>query len=250
MLSCYADSWLFVSATLSVNDSFDFFKTALGLDKAIPTLTVNSPFDYPNHAVIHIAEHLPDPNQPDFISELVKLAQPVLQKTRGRAFMLFTSHRNLNEAAELMADSGFNLFIQGEMPKAQLIDAFMQSKNAVLLGTVSFWEGVDVAGEKLSCVIIDKIPFPSPGDPMIAEQEKYLRRQGKNAFAECYIPRAATLLKQGAGRLIRSADDTGILVLGDNRMHRKSYGRQLLAAMPPARLVDNDELLHFIEKHL
>lgn len=250
VMSCYADSWLFVSATLAVNGSFDYFVSALGLDSDITALTVESPFDYPNRAVIHIADYLPAPNHPDFIPRLVDCVLPILSKTHGRAFMLFTSYRNLNMAARLMEDSDFNLFIQGEQPKAQLVDAFMQSDNAVLLGTVSFWEGVDVAGEKLSCVIIDKIPFPSPADPMIAEQEKFLKRRGRNAFAECYIPLAATLLKQGAGRLIRSNEDTGILFFGDNRMRRKSYGQQLLAAMPPARLVDNNELFEFIEKEL
>ncbi|PID66217.1 MAG: helicase [Gammaproteobacteria bacterium] len=250
VMQAYADSWLFVSATLSVGQSFDFFIDSLGLPADIATLQVNSPFNYAEQSVIHILPDLPAPNQHDFVPALVDAVLPILQKTKGRAFMLFTSYRNLYEAAELMQNSDFHLFIQGEHPKSQLIDAFMQSDNAVLLGTVSFWEGVDVAGEKLSCVIIDKIPFPSPGDPMIAEQSRYLESTGRSAFAHCYIPKAATLLKQGAGRLIRSNHDTGVLIFGDNRMLTKSYGRQLIEALPPARQVDSDALFTFIEDTL
>ncbi len=249
-MSAYADSWLFVSATLSVGSSFDFFMNALGLPDDLPTMIVDSPFDYPNHAVIHVLADLPPPNHPEFISSLVRSSLPILRKTQGRAFMLFTSYRNLYEAAERMADSEFRLFVQGDMPKAQLIEAFINTDNAVLLGTVSFWEGVDVAGEQLSCVIIDKIPFPSPGDPMIAEQARFIEKHGGNAFASCYIPKAATLLKQGAGRLIRSHQDKGVLVFGDSRLIHKGYGKQLIAAMPPAKAVNREDLFSFIEHNL
>ncbi|PIE45523.1 MAG: helicase [Gammaproteobacteria bacterium] len=250
IMSLYADSWLFVSATLAIGDSFDFFKQSLGLTEDIGTLRVDSPFDYQKQAVIHIAEQLPTPGHPSFVERFVDMSLPILEKTQGRAFILFTSYRNLYEAAELMQDSDFNLLVQGDLPKAQLIDEFIRQDNSVLLGTVSFWEGVDVVGENLSCVIIDKIPFPSPADPIIAEQARYWERQGENAFAACYIPRAATLLKQGTGRLIRSAADKGILVIGDHRMYSKSYGRQLIAAMPPARLVNRKELFEFIDNTL
>ncbi len=250
IMSAYADSWIFVSATLSVGASFNFFINALGLPSDLPTLIVDSPFDYPNHAVIHVLADLPNPNAPDFVKSLVKASLPILRKTKGRAFMLFTSYRNLHEAAERMADSEFRLFVQGDMPKAQLIEAFINSDNSVLMGTVSFWEGVDVAGEQLSCVIIDKIPFPSPADPIIAEQARFVERQGGNAFASCYIPKAATLLKQGAGRLIRSHHDKGVLVFGDNRLIHKGYGKQLIKAMPPAKQVNREDLFSFIEKKL
>ncbi|MGY0398887.1 MAG: ATP-dependent DNA helicase [Ostreibacterium sp.] len=250
IMNTYADSWLFVSATLSVGGVFTFFIDSLGLSDDILTLQVDSPFDYQHNVAIHVLPNLPEPNQLLFIPALIRASLPILEKTAGRAFMLFTSYRNLHEAALLMKESDFNLFVQGDRPKSQLIDDFMQSDNAVLMGTVSFWEGVDVSGEKLSCVIIDKIPFPSPSDPMIAEQSKYLERQGRSSFAHCYIPKAATLLKQGAGRLIRSASDTGILIFGDNRLIRKSYGKQLMASMPPAKQVDSDELFEFIEKTL
>ncbi|MBS9777387.1 MAG: ATP-dependent DNA helicase [Gammaproteobacteria bacterium] len=250
VMQSYADSWLFVSATLCVGKTFDFFINSLGLPASIPTLKVDSPFNYEKQSVIHVFPHLPEPNDMMFIPCLVEESLPVLDKTKGRAFMLFTSYRNLYAAAKIMRDSKFNLFIQGEMPKSQLIDAFMKSKNAVLLGTVSFWEGVDISGEKLSCVIIDKIPFPSPSDPIIAEQSRYLEEKGLSSFAHCYVPKAATLLKQGAGRLIRSANDTGVLIFGDGRILRKSYGKQLIASMPPAKQVDSKGLFEFIEKKL
>ncbi len=250
VMDTYADSWLFVSATLSVGQSFDFFIYSLGLPSDIPTLQVNSPFDYEKQSVIHILPNLPEPNHMVFVQQLVSASLPILEKTKGRAFMLFTSYRNLYEAADLMQDSNFQLFVQGEQPKSQLVDAFMQSDNAVLLGTVSFWEGVDVAGEKLSCVIIDKIPFPSPADPIIAEQSRYLESTGRSSFAHCYLPKAATLLKQGAGRLIRSQSDTGVLIFGDTRMLTKSYGKQLIDALPPAKQVDSDTLFTFIDKTL
>lgn len=246
----YADSWLFVSATLAVSESFHFFLNALGLPYDIPTLVVDSPFDYPNNAVIHVPPSLPAPNHQGFIAALVDEVRPILEKTRGRAFMLFTSYRNLHEAAKCMTDSGFNLFVQGQLPKSQLIDAFIKADNAVLLGTVSFWEGVDVDGERLCCVVIDKIPFPSPADPIIAEQSRYLESQGKSAFALCYLPQAATLLKQGAGRLIRSQRDKGVLIFGDTRLIHKGYGKQLLKAMPPASRVQREELMAFIDQQL
>lgn len=250
VMQIYASSWVFVSATLSVNERFDFFTMSMGISRDIRTLVVTSPFDYASNAVVYVADYLPNPNEITFVDELVEMSQAIIKKVGGRTFMLFTSYRNMYKAATLLEDSGFNLFIQGEMPKSQLIDAFIQADNAVLLGTVSFWEGVDVAGENLSCVIIDKIPFPSPGDPMIAEQSRYLESQGKSAFAHCYMPRAATLLKQGAGRLIRSAADKGVLIFGDVRMLKKSYGQQLLNSMPPAKRVDYNQLMTFIEEKL
>lgn len=250
VMETYASSWLFVSATLAIGQSFDFFIQALGLPTTTPTLQVSSPFDYQKQAVIHIFPDLPEPNQPTFVEALVNTSLPILKKTKGRAFMLFTSYKNLYQAADLMQESDFNLFIQGKLPKSQLIDAFMKSDNAVLLGTVSFWEGVDVAGQKLSCVIIDKIPFPSPADPIIAEQSRYLESMGKNAFAHCYIPKAVTLLKQGAGRLIRSNSDIGVLIFADRRILSKSYGKQLIAALPPAKQVEREGLLTFIDDNL
>ncbi len=249
-MSYYADSWLFVSATLALGESFQHFNISLGLPMAIETLIVQSPYDYQKNAVIHVLPQLPAPNFDGFVDALVDSVLPIIEKTRGRTFMLFTSYRNLRQATERMEETDFNIFVQGDMPKSQLIDAFIKSDNAVLLGTVSFWEGVDVHGEKLCCVIIDKIPFPSPADPIIAEQSRYLEEQGKNSFVHCYIPQAATLLKQGAGRLIRSRRDKGVLIFGDTRLIRKSYGKQLLNALPPASHVNREGLEAFIEREL
>ncbi|PID63917.1 MAG: hypothetical protein CR974_00835 [Gammaproteobacteria bacterium] len=249
-MHCYADSWLFVSATLALGDSFTHFNASLGLPFDIETLIVSSPYDYQKNAVIHVPAGLPPPNAEGFVDALVDNVLPIIEKTRGRTFMLFTSYRNLRQATERMQDTDFNLFVQGDMPKSQLIDAFIKSDNAVLLGTVSFWEGVDVHGEKLCCVVIDKIPFPSPADPIIAEQSRHLEEQGKNSFVHCYIPQAATLLKQGAGRLIRSQRDKGVLIFGDTRLVQKSYGAQLLNALPPASRVDRASLEAFVEREL
>jgi len=249
-MQTYADSWIFVSATLSVDRSFDFFQTALGLFSDIDTCIIHSPFNYSDNMAIHIPKNLPEPNQTGFVEAMIDEVLPLIEKTQGRTFMLFTSYKNLHQAKVLFADSNFNVFVQGDLPKSQLIDAFIKADNAVLLGTVSFWEGVDVHGDKLCCVIIDKIPFPSPSDPMLAEQARFFNKQGKNAFTHCYVARAATLLKQGAGRLIRSHQDKGILIFCDKRIVNKSYGRQLMQSLPPAALLDKQALLNFIEDKL
>ncbi len=249
-MSYYADSWIFVSATLALGESFQHFSMSLGLPMDIDTLIVNSPYEYDKNAVIHIPYNLPAPNYDGFVEALVDNVLPIIRKIGGRTFMLFTSYKNLRAATDKMEDTEFNLFVQGDMPKSQLIDAFIKTDNAVLLGTVSFWEGVDVHGEKLCCVVIDKIPFPSPGDPIISEQARYFEEQGKNSFVHCYIPQAATLLKQGAGRLIRSRRDKGVLIFGDNRLIHKNYGKQLINALPPAKQVDRQGLEEFISREL
>ncbi len=250
VMNYYADSWLFVSATLALGQSFQHFSLSLGLPADIETLIVQSPYDYEKHAVIHVPPQLPVPTAEGFVDALIDEVLPIIEQTRGRTFMLFTSYKNLQLASKRLQDSTFNLFVQGEQPKSQLIDAFIKSDNAILLGTVSFWEGVDVHGEKLCCVVIDKIPFPSPADPIIAEQSRYLEEQGKNSFVHCYIPQAATLLKQGAGRLIRSQRDKGVLIFGDVRLLRKSYGKQLLDVLPPANRVNREGLEAFVAREL
>ncbi|MPV85464.1 ATP-dependent DNA helicase [Ostreibacterium oceani] len=250
MMQNYADSWIFVSATLSVNETFDYYQNALGLPRDIATLTVHSPFDYENHAVLHIFDDLPEPRQAQYTSAFVTAALPIITALKGRTFMLFTSYRALHEAAALFQTSDFNVFVQGDQPKTQLIDAFIHSDNAVLLGTISFWEGVDIQGAALSCVMLDKIPFPSPADPFVQEQANYIKNQGGNAFEQCYIPRAATLLKQGAGRLIRSQQDKGVLIIGDRRLVTQSYGKRLRESLPPIKVVDQAALYQFISEKL
>jgi ATP-dependent DNA helicase DinG len=162
----------------------------------------------------------------------------LLELSRGRAFVLFTSYANMNAVAERIAGRiRYPVFIQGEAPKPVLLDTFRETPHAVLLATASFWQGVDVAGEQLSCVIVDKLPFASPGDPVVAARIERLRSRGGNPFAEYQVPVAVLMLKQGLGRLIRTSSDTGILAVLDSRLLRKSYGQRFLESLPPARLV-------------
>jgi ATP-dependent DNA helicase DinG len=162
----------------------------------------------------------------------------ILELSRGRAFVLFTSYANMNAVAERIAGRiDYPVFMQGEAPKPALLEKFRETPHAVLLATASFWQGVDVAGEQLSCVVIDKLPFASPGDPVVAARIERLRSRGGNPFGEYQVPVAVLMLKQGLGRLIRSASDTGILAVLDSRLVRKAYGRRFLESLPPARLV-------------
>lgn len=242
----YADSWVLTSATMSYNQQFDAFLAELGLPKDTPTLMVASPFPYEQHARVYLPNTLPNSDARDYIPKLIAHIKPTLTQLGGRAFLLFTSYRALNEAAAQLESDKFNLWIQGHAPKAQLIDQFIKTDNSLLLGTMSFWEGVDIRGANLSCVVIDKIPFPSPGDPIIKEQSDYFERLGYNAFSLCFLPKAATLLKQGAGRLIRSQTDKGLLILGDKRFTQKSYGGTLLAGLPIQRHVTAQNLEDFL----
>lgn len=250
-LTAYAKSWIFVSATMAIGDDFRYFITSLGLPSSIETCMVPSPFDYPNHAVLYVPETDNDPNDPAFIPKLLKKALPALRANKGRAFLLFSSYKNLEKARQFLKRyKGFKLFVQGDQPKIQLIDAFKKTERALLLGTMSFWEGVDIPGRQLSFVLIDKIPFPSPDDPFIREQVRYLKAQGRDAFFQCSLSPAAMRLKQGVGRLIRRQDDKGVLFLGDGRLLQKSYGQVLLSALPRATRVDAHDLITFIETQL
>jgi ATP-dependent DNA helicase DinG len=175
---------------------------------------------------------------PGFVDRAAEEVIQLLGLSEGRAFVLFTSYANMNAVAERIAGRiDYPVFIQGEAPKAQLLDAYRGTKHAVLLATTSFWQGVDVAGEQLSCVIVDKLPFASPGDPVVAARIERLRNRGQNAFGEYQVPVAVLMLKQGLGRLIRTGTDRGILAVLDSRLVRKGYGRRFLESLPPARLV-------------
>lgn len=241
-----AASWVFTSATLSVNDRFDFFTRRLGLQDAREAIW-SSPFDYQRQALMYLPQGLPDPRDGDYTRCVVEAAIPVLNASEGRAFLLFTSHRALQQAADLLADRlAYPLLVQGSRPKQQLLDEFRDHGHAVLLGTASFWEGVDVRGEALSCVIIDKIPFASPGDPVMKARLDYLQAQGLNPFFDYQVPSAALMLKQGGGRLIRDACDRGVLMLCDPRLTRKGYGRVFLNSLPPMAKTRNlDSVLGF-----
>jgi ATP-dependent DNA helicase DinG len=225
-------SWVFTSATLSVAGNFSHFVDRLGLADA-KTLRLESPVDFRRQAVLYVPENLPEPATPDYTSRLAELMVPVINAAGGRSFFLFTSHRALREAAEyLRSRLDFPLLVQGEAGRRQLLDDFREKGNAVLLGTASFWEGIDVRGEALSCVIIDKLPFGSPGDPVAAARIDRIRDEGGNPFRDYQLPQAVLTLRQGAGRLIRDTDDYGVLVLADPRLIQKSYGKTFLNSLP------------------
>ncbi len=225
-------SWIFTSATLAVGGSFEHFANQLGLEQA-ETHCWDSPFDYPRQAVWYVPKDLPEPNSPQFNRRVSELSIPILEASEGRAFLLFTSHRALQEAAEYLQDRiDYPMLVQGTAPRTELVERFRQLGNAVLLGTSSFWEGVDVRGEALSCVIIDKLPFASPGDPVLQARIDALRRQGGNPFMTFQLPQAAIALKQGAGRLIRDEKDRGLLVICDPRLLNKPYGKVFIRSLP------------------
>lgn len=234
-------SWLFTSATLAVDGDFSHFRRQMGLADA-ETLQLDSPFDYANNALLWLPEGLPEPRDPEFVPLLLKQVEPVLEASRGRAFLLFTSHRALRRAAEWLRERvDFPLFVQGEAPRSLLLEQFRESGNGVLLGSASFWEGVDVIGEALSLVVIDKLPFAAPDDPVMSARSEQLRAEGENPFMSYYLPQAVISLKQGAGRLIRDVRDRGVLVICDPRIASRSYGKVFLDSLPPMRRVERRE---------
>ena len=234
-LAARRGAWIFTSATLAVGGDFAHFQHRLGIDEA-RTAQWDSPFDYRCQALWFLPRGLPDPNEPGFNRAVADLSVEVLSASRGRGFLLYTSHRALGEAAAHLAGRlPYPLLVQGSAPKSELLDRFRQLGNAVLLGTASFWEGVDVRGEALSVVIIDRLPFASPGDPVLQARIEALRAEGGNPFREYQLPQAAIALKQGAGRLIRDVTDRGVLVVCDHRLLSRSYGQVFVRSLPPFR---------------
>ena len=243
-------SWIFTSATLAVGDSFEHFQQQLGLQQA-HTAKWDSPFDYQKQALWFVPKGLPAPGAASYTREVMELALPILNASRGRAFLLFTSYRALNEAADWLDNKlDYPLLVQGDAPKAELINRFVEHGNAILLGTSSFWEGVDVRGKALSLVLIDKLPFASPGDPVLQARLDVIKKRGGNPFMQYQVPQTAIALKQGAGRLIRDVTDRGVLVLCDPRMLQKSYGHTFLDAMPAfARTRELQDVIDFYEEN-
>ncbi|WP_315386638.1 ATP-dependent DNA helicase [uncultured Stenotrophomonas sp.] len=227
-------AWVFTSATLTVDGQFEHIAQRLGLDDPI-TLLQPSPFDWARQALCYLPTDLPDPAARGFGTALIRALTPVLEASAGRAFLLFASHRALREAAEALRDAPWPLFVQGEAPRATLLQRFRESGNGVLLGSASFREGVDVVGDALSVVVIDKLPFASPDDPVFEARLDAIRRDGGNPFRDEQLPQAVIALKQGVGRLIRSETDRGVLVLCDPRLVTRSYGRTFLDSLPPFR---------------
>ena len=230
-------AWVFTSATLAIGEDFAHFATRIGLPDA-RTLHIDSPFDYRDQARIYLPRDMPEPQHPAFAARFIAACAPLLEASGGRAFLLYTSYRGLAEGvAALKArfpDPPFPVLVQGQAPREALLQRFRELGNAVLLATGSFWEGVDVKGEALSIVAIDKLPFAAPDDPLLKARLEGIRRRGGNPFSEYQLPQAVLALKQGVGRLIRDFDDFGVIVLGDPRLKTKGYGKIFLQSLPPS----------------
>jgi ATP-dependent DNA helicase DinG len=228
-------AWIFTSATLAMGEEFAHFTRELGLAQAA-TRRWASPFDFAHQALLYLPKGLPgDPNDPAFTDAVVDAALPVIEASGGRAFLLFTTLRALRRAHERLKSLRFPLLVQGTGSRSDLLARFRQLGNAVLLGSQSFWEGVDVRGEALSVVVIDKLPFAPPDDPVLAARIEAIRAREGNPFTELQLPQAVLQLKQGAGRLIRDETDRGVLMLCDPRLVSKAYGRQILKSLPPMK---------------
>ena len=233
-------AWIFTSATLSVAGDFSHYQREMGLDEAV-TAFWESPFDYQNQALLYVPENLPEPNSEGYTKAVVDVALPVIEAAEGRTFFLFTSLRAMREARELMETgmkrSGmeYPLLMQGEGSRTELLERFRMLGNAVLLGSASFWEGVDVKGEALSLVIIDRLPFAPPDDPVLAARIEKMNGEGRNAFMEYQVPQAVITLKQGSGRLIRDENDRGVLMICDPRLISKHYGKRIWRSLPPMK---------------
>jgi len=268
-------AWIFTSATLAVGSNFGHYLGELGLDKpgldkpgldkpglgkvagkesVAETGFWESPFDYPNHALLYAPQNMPDPNSPFYNEAVVEAIWPLIHASGGRAFVLCTSLKAMRRIHELLKEhfdkEGFDapLLLQGESSKSELLERFRRLGNAVLVASQSFWEGVDVRGEALSLVILDKLPFAPPDDPVLSARIEHLKRQGKNAFMEYQLPRAVIAVKQGAGRLIRDDQDRGVLVICDPRMLSKDYGKRVWRSLPPFRRTrDQAEAVAFFQ---
>jgi ATP-dependent DNA helicase DinG len=239
-------SVVLTSATISIDGSFEFLKSALGVDDAQEVIAP-SPFDYERQARLYIAPAEVNPKAANFAQKAAPLVEECLDRCRGRAFVLFTSYARLREVYGLLRERlPFPTKLQGEMPRAHLLQWFRTTPNAVLFATATFWEGIDVVGEALSCVIIDRLPFPSPSDPLVAAKVRALEARGLDGFERYMIPAAIVRLRQGFGRLIRSTTDTGVVALLDGRAASTRYGETILRALPPARRITHlDELTEF-----
>jgi ATP-dependent DNA helicase DinG len=245
------------SATLTTGANFEFLRERLGLtpeqsEREVETLSLGSPFDYQNNALIYVARDLPDPYQASaFEDAAIQRASGVLQATRGRAFVLCTSFRMVDATAKFLRDSlpkNIQILKQGEMARGKLLDTFRKDVSSVLVGTTSFWQGVDVPGESLSCVVIMKLPFAVPDDPMVQARVESLKERGRDAFNEYQVPQAVMMFRQGFGRLIRTATDRGIVAILDPRVSTKKYGKTFLQSLPDCTITDDLELLReFVE---
>ena len=243
-----ARAWVFTSATLGDDERLTWFTEPCGLESA-KVLRVSSPFDYPNQASVYVPRHVVRPNDPAHSAQVAQLASDAVRRLGGRTLVLTTTLRALRAIGELMKQqlegSGIEVLVQGEWPKRHLMERFRQGAQAgeggcVLVASATFWEGFDVPGDALQLVVIDKLPFPPPNDPLVEARSKRLESQGRSAFNDYFVPEAVVALKQGAGRLIRRETDQGLLVLCDNRLVTTGYGKRLMAAMPPMRRLESE----------
>jgi ATP-dependent DNA helicase DinG len=247
-------AWIFTSATLSLGEDFGHFTGRLGLND-MPTLKIESPFDYERQSLLYLPPRMPEPASPGYVAAVMSLAVELVEASRGGAFVLFTSHRALGQAAAWLRERwksspAFRLYVQGEAPRERLLKEFRDDGNGVLLGTTSFWEGVDVKGEALRLVIIEKLPFSSPDDPLVRARIDHLQATGGNPFRDYQLPEAALALKQGVGRLIRDENDYGAVVICDPRVTARAYGRVFLGALPPMSVTrEAEEALRFLRRH-
>lgn len=237
-------AWVFTSATLSVKGDFSHYKNEMGLDtESSPAQSAcwDSPFDFANQSLLYVPVGMPEPNSREYTEEVIKAALPVLKASRGRAFFLCTSLRAMQRAHELLLEAfkreklDYPILLQGQGSRSHMLERFRKMGNAILIGSQSFWEGVDVRGEALSVVIIDKLPFAPPDDPVLAARIDKINKEGRNAFMEYQLPRAVINLKQGAGRLIRDETDRGVLMICDPRLITKSYGKKIWQSLPPMK---------------
>jgi ATP-dependent DNA helicase DinG len=240
LFAAYPAAWVLTSATLAVGEDFSAFAAELGLEDA-RTLKLDSPFDYPAQARLYCPTGLPNPNDPGYTAEVIARALPIIEAARGGVFMLCTSHRALQQIAQsLQSAIDYPLFVQGETSRAELIRRFAEAGNGVLVGTSSFWQGVDVRGPALRVVIIDKLPFASPGDPVFEARLNAIREAGGDPFPDYQLPQAIMNLRQGIGRLIRDGEDRGLVMICDPRLRGRGYGKRILASLPPMPLVADE----------
>jgi len=247
-------AWIFTSATLAINGSFDHFTNLLGLENS-KTHYLKSPFNFSENAFLYVPKEMPDPKDELFNIVLVKRAIPLIKASKGRAFILATSLKSMEEISALLKDEfeknqiKYPVLTQGDGPKSDLLNQFKKHGNAVLIGSLSFWEGIDVRGPMLSLVMIDKLPFQSPGDPVFESKIKLLSEEGKNAFISMQLPEAIIKLKQGVGRLIRDDYDKGVMVICDKRIIDKSYGIKIWKSLPPFKRTRNENaIINFLEE--
>jgi ATP-dependent DNA helicase DinG len=234
MLLDRMEATVLTSATLSVDGQFDYVRGRLGIRRALET-RLPSEFDYRRQTILYLPKKMPDPRSPQFVEAAAREVVEILRRTDGRAFVLFTSYANLRQVHQFASTRiPYPMLVQGTAPRSALLREFKSTPNAVLFATSSFWQGVDVVGEALSCVIIDKLPFASPGDPITSARIEAINASGGNAFGDYQIPLAILALLQGLGRLIRHRTDRGVLAILDPRLRTMGYGRRFLASMPPA----------------